>query len=103
MALRKLPSAGSMLIGKSWLRDKSPDSSLGQKAAAYLNTNILRAKKKLGMGLNKTEKKGRKQKTKNKMMKTNLSTVVNVATKTLENQKPFDIKSTIKVASKSIH
>jgi len=40
---------------------------------------------------------------KNKMKKTNLSTVINLATKTLKIQKPLDILSEIKVARKSIH
>jgi len=61
------------------------------------------AKKKFGMGLNKTEKKGKKKILKNKMKMTNLLTVINVATKTLKNQKPLDIMSAIKVARKSIH
>jgi len=46
----------------------------------------MKAKKKFGMGLNKTEKKGRKKILKNKMKKTNLSTVINVASKTLKNK-----------------
>jgi len=37
------------------------------------------------------------------MKKTNLSVVINVATKTLKKQKPLDIMSAIKVASKSVH
>jgi len=55
------------------------------------------------MGLNKTEKKGRKKIMKNKIKKTNLSTVINVATRTLKKPKPLDIMSAIKVARKSIH
>jgi len=57
-------------------------NSLGEKAAAYFVTNIMKAKKKFGMELNKTKKKGRKK----IMKKTILSTVVNVATKTLKNK-----------------
>jgi len=48
------------------------------------------------MGLNKTEKKGRKKILKNKMKKASLSTVINVASKTLKKQKPLDIMSAIK-------
>jgi len=62
----------------------------------------MKAKKKFGIVLNKTEKKGKKKILKNKM-KTNFSTVINVATKTLKKQKPLDIMSAIKVARKSIH
>jgi len=80
--------ADSILIDKAWLRVKAPESSLGEKAAAYFVTNIMNAKKKFGMGLNKTKKKGRKKIMKNKMMKTNHTTVINVATMTLTKQKP---------------
>jgi len=83
-------------------RIKEPNRSLGKKAAAYFVTNIMKAKKKFGMGLNKTEKKGTKKIMKNKMKITNLLTAINVATRTLKKQKPLDIMSAIKVAPKSI-
>jgi len=83
-ALSERHRADSILIDKAWSRVKAPDSSLGERAAAYFVTNIMKAKKKFGMGLNKTEKKGRKKILENKMKKTNLSTVNNVATKTLK-------------------
>jgi len=86
--------ADSILIDKAWSRVKAPDSSLGERAAAYFVTNLMKAKKKFGMGLNKTENKGRKKIKKNKM-KINLSTAINVATKTLRKQKPLDIMSVI--------
>jgi len=38
--------ADSMLIDKAWAYVKAPDSSLGEKAAAYFVTNIIKAKKK---------------------------------------------------------
>jgi len=63
----------------------------------------MKAKKKNNMGLNKTEKKGRKKVMKNKMKKTNLSTVINIAAKTLKKQKTLYIMGAIKVAHKSIH
>jgi len=63
----------------------------------------MKAKNIFGMGLNKAEKKGRRKIMKNKMKKTNLSTVVNVSTKILKKQKPLDIMSSIKVARKSIY
>jgi len=49
--------------------------------------------------LNKREKKGWKKIIK----KTNLWTVINVATKTLKKHKPLDIMRAIKFARKSIH
>jgi len=73
--------ADSILIDKARSRVNAPNSSLVKKAAAYYVTNIMKAKKKFGMGLNKTEKKGMKKIMKNKMKKTNISTVINVATK----------------------
>jgi len=39
---------------------KAPGSSIGEKAAAYFDTNIMKSKKKFGMGL-----KGRKKVMKN--------------------------------------
>jgi len=59
---------------------------LVKKAAAYIDTNIMKAKKQFDMGLNKMKKNGRKNIMKNKMKKTNLSTVINVGTKTLKNK-----------------
>jgi len=37
--------ADSILIDKAWSRVKAPDSSLGEKAAAYCVTNTMKAKK----------------------------------------------------------
>jgi len=71
-ALSERHRADSILIDKAWSRVKAPDS-LGEKAAAYFVTNIMQAKKKFGMGLNKKEKKGGKKIMKNKMKKTNIS------------------------------
>jgi len=75
-----------ILIDKAWSRFKAPDSSLGEKTAAYIFTNIMKAKKKFGISLNITEKKERKKSIKNKIKRRNLSTVINVATKTLKNK-----------------
>jgi len=56
-ALSDRHRADSILIDKAWSRVKSPDSSPGEKAAAYFVTNIIKAKQEFGMGFNKTEKK----------------------------------------------
>jgi len=37
--------ADSILIDKVWSRVKAPDSSLGEKVAAYFVTKIMKAKK----------------------------------------------------------
>jgi len=60
-ALSERHRADSILIDKAWSRVTAPNISLGEKAAAYFFTNIMKAKKKFDMGLNKTEKRGRKR------------------------------------------
>jgi len=60
-ALSDRHRADSILIDKAWSRVTAPNISLGEKAAAYFFTNIMKAKKKFDMGLNKTEKRGRKR------------------------------------------
>jgi len=61
-ALSERHKADSILIDKVWSskRVKAPDSSLGKKAAEYFVKHIMKAKKKLGMGLNKTKKNGKR-------------------------------------------
>ncbi|KAJ8910541.1 hypothetical protein NQ315_011054 [Exocentrus adspersus] len=41
---------------QAWERVKSKDASLGEKSAAWAITNTMKAKRKLGMGLNKKPK-----------------------------------------------
>jgi len=65
-ALSERHRAVSILIDTAWSRVKAPDSPLGERAAAYFVTNIMKAKNKFGIGLNKTEKKGREKIMKNK-------------------------------------
>jgi len=57
------------LIDKAWSHVKTPDSSLGGKESANIVTNIMKDKNNFLMGLNKTEKKGRKKIMKNKTRK----------------------------------
>jgi len=42
-ALNERHRADSILIDKAWSRVKAPDSSHGEKAAAYFVTNIMKA------------------------------------------------------------
>jgi len=49
------------LIDKAWSHVKTPDSSLGGKESANIVTNIMKDKNNFLMGLNKTEKKRRKE------------------------------------------
>lgn len=51
---KDLPSrhrADRVLEEKAWQRVKSPDAKRSEKAAAWLVTNVMKAKRKLGMGL----------------------------------------------------
>lgn len=43
--------ADMRLADQAWQRVKASDSSLGERAAAYLVTNLMKAKAKLGMGI----------------------------------------------------
>lgn len=45
--------ADAVLQEKAWQRVKSKDASFGEKAAALLVTNVMKAKRKMGMGIKK--------------------------------------------------
>lgn len=54
-----LPSrhrADKILQESSWSRVKAKDAKLGEKAAAWMVTNIMKAKRKFGMGLNRRKR-----------------------------------------------
>uniref|UniRef100_V5G499 Phospholipase A2-like domain-containing protein n=1 Tax=Anoplophora glabripennis TaxID=217634 RepID=V5G499_ANOGL len=59
--LKDRHKADYQLEQSAWERVKSKDASLGEKAAAWVVTNIMKAKRKLGMGLRKKLKKGIKK------------------------------------------
>lgn len=46
--------ADSVLENKAWDRVRSKDATVGEKAAAWTVTNIMKAKRKFGMGIKKT-------------------------------------------------
>lgn len=54
--------ADKILAEKAWNRVLAKDSSLGEKTAAYAVANIMKTKSKLGMGMKKKKKMGKKQK-----------------------------------------
>lgn len=54
--LSRRHEADRILAEKAWQRVKSSDASIGEKAAAWSVTNIMKGKRKLGMGL-RTKKK----------------------------------------------
>lgn len=84
--------ADKELAEKAWERVKSKDSTWGEKLNAYLVTNTMKAKAKLGMGMSKRAVCGKKI----------FSSAVKNATSLLKKQKPEDINSAIKIARKSI-
>ncbi|XP_050426700.1 uncharacterized protein LOC126845423 [Adelges cooleyi] len=51
--------ADKKLEFQAWDRVKAKDSSFGEKAAAYTVTNIMKAKRKIGMGCCKAKKGGK--------------------------------------------
>lgn len=68
-------SADQELENKAWERVKAPDSSVSEKIAAYLTTNAMKVKRKLGMGCCKkiNKKKTLKNKKKKKQIGASLS------------------------------
>ena len=50
--------ADIVLADQAWERVKSSDASIGERAAAYAIVNAMKAKAKLGMGLNLNKKYG---------------------------------------------
>ena len=59
--IEKRNIADKILAEKAWQRVIAKDSSLAEKMAAYTVTNIMKAKSKLGMGMKKKCKKGKKK------------------------------------------
>lgn len=55
-SLSKRHEADHKLQEQAWQRVKSSDASVGEKAAAWLVTNVMKAKRKLGMGLRRKRK-----------------------------------------------
>lgn len=74
--------ADQILQERAWSRVKAKDSSIGEKSAAWMVTNIMKAKRKFGMGLGSRRKQQQQQqpfkrtvieKIKNVLKKTNPS------------------------------
>jgi len=106
--------ADKVLENKAWERVKASDSSVGEKVAAYLTTNAMKVKRKLGMGCStKTSKKKKilsrvikkigggcsKKKRKSKMKKQiggnlTFSSLVKKAKKSLKGTKAENIQDT---------
>lgn len=85
--------ADKELIERAWERVKAKDSTWGEKFNAYLVSNAMKAKVKMGMGVSKKQSQcGKKL----------FSTAVKNATSLLKKKKPHDIKTAIKIAQNVI-
>lgn len=91
--------ADKVLENKAWERVLSENSSLAEKSFAYLVTNAMKAKTKLGMGVEK-QKKVKKTSTNGKKL---FRKSIKDATRILKKEKPQDINSAIKIARKAIN
>ena len=76
--IEKRNLADKILAEKAWQRVFARDSSIGEKAAAYTVTNIMKAKSKLGMGMKRESVKRRKRNL------LSFNTVVNAAKKSMK-------------------
>lgn len=95
--IEKRNIADKILAEKAWQRVFAKDSSLAEKTAAYTVTNIMKAKSKLGMGLKKKSKKGKK-KTGGKVKKLiQFKTVLGAAKKSM-NKRTKNGRTAIKTA-----
>lgn len=81
------------LTERAWERVKSKNSNIGEKISAYLVTNIMKAKTKLGMGNKNPKQILGQQLFKNALKK---------ATSSLKSKKPTDIDEAIKIARHEI-
>ena len=59
--IEKRNIADKILAEKAWQRVFAKDSSLAEKTAAYTVTNIMKAKSKMGMGVKKKCKRGKRK------------------------------------------
>jgi len=104
-------TADRILAQKAWERVIVKDATLGEKAAAWAVTNVMKAKTKLGMGLKKKIRKklasARKLKAKLKKIvhdpkkpakKTALRKIVNAAKKAMKKQRSDPIPAALEAA-----
>lgn len=72
--LVKRHEADKILENRAWERVKANDSSKKEKAVAYMVTNAMKAKRKMGMGCNVLDKCMKKKKRATKSRKNNVKT-----------------------------
>lgn len=99
--------ADKILENKAWERVLAKDSNLAEKSFAYLVTNTMKAKTKLGMGLEEKKKTvDRISKTKSRRTVNGrklFSSSIKMAKQILQKEKPQDINSAIRIARKAIN
>lgn len=94
------------LAEKAWERVKASDSKAGEKVNAYLVTNLMKAKAKFGLGMNKMTNKVRKQGKKKKKKKKNqtgtrqnvLRQMMTKSKSLISRKKPKTVKNAIQLA-----
>lgn len=86
--------ADSILIDRAWDRVKAGDSTISERAAAYFVTNMMKLKKKFGMGTKQEQKK--------KVVKKTLASIIKKATIELRKNKPLDLMNAVKVARNAV-
>lgn len=82
--IEKRNAADKILAEKAWQRVFAKDSSIGEKAAAYTVTNIMKAKSKLGMGMKRKIAKRKKRRVRKRENLLSFKKVVNAAKKSMK-------------------
>jgi len=102
--------ADEILENKAWNRVLSKDGDIPEKVAAYLTTNAMKLKRKIGMGMKSSDAKRRRNSKKKKDKKSqtgcslNFSAIVKKARKAVKSVgKAEDLKKVAKIALKAIH
>lgn len=94
--------ADSLLADRAWERVRAGDSSFGEKSAAWFVTNVMKAKRKLGMGVVKSisRPRGGTTKRKKKKKKTAFGSIVKDVNRHLKQKlrRGDDLKSASKIA-----
>lgn len=95
--------ADKILAGKAWQRFKSSDANLNEKANSLLVSALMTTKSKLGMGMNKKNRKKKLAQKKCTAKKNHISfgSAIKAARNVLNTKNPNNLKESIKVALKT--
>lgn len=88
--------ADLQLAEKAWERVKASDSKLGERINAWLVTNIMKGKAKLGMGMKESCMKNKRPKKKTE--RNILRKIISKARADVKSRKPENLKTAIKIA-----